>query len=298
MATYEQAFQRYGQAFGVSPDVLSRIAQLESSMDPQAINEWDINAQRGTPSAGIMQFIQPTFESFYSEAAAARPELFQELGPKDWMDPRQQIATAAHAIGQGKGGHWATYDRALAGEGQTTQTDQPIKYGKFQGPLPSVTETGTPVPSAGSTPQQTLMKMVFSEDPEIGGALAAAIAPRVRVKGESGGVNYSSSGELDPNVGYDYGEFPRQQGETIQQWLSRIGQTKFGLQHDPGVGQLYGGQHAPGSLHYQHRAVDWGDALNDPSVLSQAANYFQNMPGVSEVLWQSPGHYDHLHVGF
>lgn len=38
----------------------------ESSGDPNAINNWDQNAQNGTPSEGLVQVIQPTFDAYYS----------------------------------------------------------------------------------------------------------------------------------------------------------------------------------------------------------------------------------------
>lgn len=40
------------------------IARRESSFNPRAINNWDSNARRGTPSKGIMQTIDPTFNAF------------------------------------------------------------------------------------------------------------------------------------------------------------------------------------------------------------------------------------------
>lgn len=38
----------------------------ESSGDPNAINLWDQNAQNGTPSTGLVQVIQPTFDAYKS----------------------------------------------------------------------------------------------------------------------------------------------------------------------------------------------------------------------------------------
>lgn len=38
--------------------------QTESSGNPNAINNWDINAKRGTPSKGLMQVIDPTFRAY------------------------------------------------------------------------------------------------------------------------------------------------------------------------------------------------------------------------------------------
>lgn len=38
--------------------------QRESTFNPNAINTWDVNAQNGTPSKGIAQVIDPTFQSY------------------------------------------------------------------------------------------------------------------------------------------------------------------------------------------------------------------------------------------
>ncbi|MCG8919694.1 transglycosylase SLT domain-containing protein, partial [Actinokineospora sp. PR83] len=40
------------------------IIQHESGGNPNAINNWDSNAAKGTPSKGLMQTIDPTFESY------------------------------------------------------------------------------------------------------------------------------------------------------------------------------------------------------------------------------------------
>lgn len=42
---------------------LLTIARRESNFDPAAVNRWDSNAARGTPSKGIMQMIDPTFRA-------------------------------------------------------------------------------------------------------------------------------------------------------------------------------------------------------------------------------------------
>ena len=42
---------------------IARIIEHESSGNPNAINNWDSNAQKGTPSIGLMQTIQPTFDA-------------------------------------------------------------------------------------------------------------------------------------------------------------------------------------------------------------------------------------------
>ncbi len=37
----------------------------ESSGNPYAINNWDINAINGTPSKGLLQVIDPTFRAYH-----------------------------------------------------------------------------------------------------------------------------------------------------------------------------------------------------------------------------------------
>jgi hypothetical protein len=52
---------------GDSPDNAWRVAkqiQIESGGNPRAINLWDINAKRGTPSKGLIQTIDPTFQAY------------------------------------------------------------------------------------------------------------------------------------------------------------------------------------------------------------------------------------------
>ncbi|MCR3721298.1 MULTISPECIES: transglycosylase SLT domain-containing protein [Prauserella salsuginis group] len=44
-------------------DQIWTIIEHESGGDPRAINDWDSNAAKGTPSKGLMQCIDPTFDS-------------------------------------------------------------------------------------------------------------------------------------------------------------------------------------------------------------------------------------------
>jgi hypothetical protein len=48
----------------MNADDIATIIQHESSGDPNAVNNWESNAQAGTPSKGLMQTIQPTFDSY------------------------------------------------------------------------------------------------------------------------------------------------------------------------------------------------------------------------------------------
>lgn len=58
------ALQLEGQYTEANLDRLLMQMNSESSGNPNAINNWDINAQRGTPSKGLMQVIDPTFKSY------------------------------------------------------------------------------------------------------------------------------------------------------------------------------------------------------------------------------------------
>lgn len=55
-----------GQSSSLLPNVLRRMNQ-ESGGNPNAINLWDSNARKGTPSIGLMQVIQPTFDRWAAQ---------------------------------------------------------------------------------------------------------------------------------------------------------------------------------------------------------------------------------------
>ncbi|WP_053170722.1 transglycosylase SLT domain-containing protein [Streptomyces sp. SBT349] len=66
-------------------DGLHRNIIRESSGDPNAINLWDINAINGTPSIGLLQVIQPTFDAYHVEGT-----------PYDIYDPVANLTAAAN----------------------------------------------------------------------------------------------------------------------------------------------------------------------------------------------------------
>lgn len=51
-------------------DGLHRNIMRESSGNPNAINNWDINAQNGVPSIGLLQVIKPTFDAYHVPGTA------------------------------------------------------------------------------------------------------------------------------------------------------------------------------------------------------------------------------------
>ncbi|MFF9689623.1 transglycosylase SLT domain-containing protein [Streptomyces sp. NPDC014623] len=64
---------------------LHRNIMRESGGDPEAANGWDVNAQNGTPSKGLLQVIQPTFDAYHVSGT-----------PQDLTDPVANIAAAAN----------------------------------------------------------------------------------------------------------------------------------------------------------------------------------------------------------
>lgn len=64
---------------------LHRNIMRESGGNPNAENGWDVNAQNGTPSKGLLQVIQPTFEAYHVAGT-----------PNDLTDPVANITAAAN----------------------------------------------------------------------------------------------------------------------------------------------------------------------------------------------------------
>ncbi|MGW5943239.1 transglycosylase SLT domain-containing protein [Streptomyces celluloflavus] len=53
-----------------SYDRIHRNIMRESTGNPQAVNGWDVNAQNGTPSKGLLQVIQPTFQAYHVDGTS------------------------------------------------------------------------------------------------------------------------------------------------------------------------------------------------------------------------------------
>ncbi|MFH8453603.1 transglycosylase SLT domain-containing protein [Streptomyces fungicidicus] len=54
-------------------DGIHRNIMRESSGNPLAINNWDSNAAAGTPSKGLLQVIDPTFQAYHVPGTAFDP---------------------------------------------------------------------------------------------------------------------------------------------------------------------------------------------------------------------------------
>ncbi|MBD0420977.1 transglycosylase SLT domain-containing protein [Streptomyces sp. NPDC052309] len=64
---------------------IHRNIMRESSGNPMAINNWDINARNGIPSKGLLQVIPPTFEAYHVPGT-----------PKNIYDPVANITAACN----------------------------------------------------------------------------------------------------------------------------------------------------------------------------------------------------------
>ncbi|MEV6839607.1 transglycosylase SLT domain-containing protein [Streptomyces sp. NPDC051133] len=53
-----------------SYDGLKRNIMRESGGNPAAQNNWDVNAKQGTPSKGLLQVIDPTFNAYHVDGTA------------------------------------------------------------------------------------------------------------------------------------------------------------------------------------------------------------------------------------
>jgi hypothetical protein len=67
-----EALQVMGMPQNVAPGI-KKIILAESGGNPHAVNTWDINAVRGTPSRGLMQTIPSTFRAYVHPQLAGRP---------------------------------------------------------------------------------------------------------------------------------------------------------------------------------------------------------------------------------
>lgn len=114
-----QALRRHGYDDRYLEAMLQQI-QIESTGDPGAVNRWDSNWLRGTPSGGLLQVIEPT----YRRVRNAYPEAFEGL-PDDHMHPATNLTAGVGAVRMdwgGPGGRWPTrdgyHDGGLAGAGR------------------------------------------------------------------------------------------------------------------------------------------------------------------------------------
>ncbi|MFC2756982.1 tape measure protein [Propionibacterium acidifaciens] len=72
--------------------IAAKVAEMESGFNPTIMNNWDSNAAAGHPSAGLMQFILPTFEAY------------KHPGFDNWLGAVDQLLAWWHYVNARYGG--------------------------------------------------------------------------------------------------------------------------------------------------------------------------------------------------
>lgn len=284
--------------YGTNAGVLDNVARLESGYNATSVNNWDSNAQAGTPSKGLMQFIEPTYAAFSKQARAANPNAWKNVNDT-WLDPRAQALTASWAIANGKGNQWSTYGRAQASAPSYNYTP---KYRLGTGATPTTTGAApvtptTPIKPVPQIPMMSARPFTMTNEQQrqfaYTGQDAASLIQATNERRSQEALDFNTNartsnaniagqiahitpkpvmGQVAPigavpvNAGTSQAlsaiaAVGNKGGQTYQQILG-LGEHTFGLRLDAGNGQTTGGSHADGSYHYSGRAVDFGDAKN------------------------------------
>ncbi len=82
------------------PGILAQMQQ-ESSGNPKAVNRWDSNARRGTPSKGLLQVIAPTYRHYAKKGF--RDTKYQTV---PYTNLYAALSYVKDAYGYGKFGSW------------------------------------------------------------------------------------------------------------------------------------------------------------------------------------------------
>lgn len=128
-----QALKMEGQYTPANLNALLYQMQTESGGNPNAINNWDINARNGVPSQGLLQVIPPTFRAY------ARPGYDKSL-----TDPLSNILAsiryavsrygsltrAYRGVGYANGGIITREHLAMVGEGNKPEVVIPLDKAK------------------------------------------------------------------------------------------------------------------------------------------------------------------------
>lgn len=285
-------------AYGTNQKLLQGINQREQSGTSNfVVNDWDSNAQRGTPSGGPFQFIEPTFNAYARQAKQANPAAWRGVQVA-WRNPYAQALAASWALANGKGKAWTTYSQALAdaggkvkGAAQTTQA-------------PS-SAAATTIGGGGFTSKQAeAMRLVFGKNKNM-----MRIVDLVE---QSAAETGAAEARAEPvGGGKQTAVAVADAGSNTYQNILRLGQQRFGLRID-GQNQTTGGAHEADSFHYDGRAVDFGDAKNSPAKLRRFAAWARaNAPHIKEFYYDPlgwhikngkvikgafGGHGDHVHI--
>lgn len=147
------AITNAANAYHANLQGLAAVAKAESGYNINAANLWDINAQHGTPSRGLFQFIEPTFNSYMHEAVKANHAAWNDIS-RNWLDPKAQALTAAWAFTHGKGGAWATASKYFGGHremGGPVQAGKAYVVGEKRPEIFVPSQSGMILPDANAT---------------------------------------------------------------------------------------------------------------------------------------------------
>ncbi|KZM54907.1 hypothetical protein A3Q35_13185 [Aeribacillus pallidus] len=118
-------------------NALMTIAKKESGFNPKAINLWDINAKRGTPSKGLFQTIDPTFNRYkmpgfndiwnpVHNAVAAIRYMNARYGSIANVPGLRNMARGKGYVGYKNGGRKMNHDQVIVGEDGPEIVDLPF----------------------------------------------------------------------------------------------------------------------------------------------------------------------------
>lgn len=132
-ATAIRALRMTGQYSTANLNALLNQMRTESNGNPRAINNWDSNAAKGTPSKGLMQVIDPTFRSYAMKGYDKNiyDPLSNILASIRYTLSRYGSLTAGwRGVGYANGGLITKEHLAMVGEGNKPEVVIPLDKAK------------------------------------------------------------------------------------------------------------------------------------------------------------------------
>ncbi len=276
-AYYQNLARQAAIANGIDPEIFARQISAESGFNP--------NAGSSAGAIGIAQIMPATARGWGVNPrdpqaalnAAAKNMAHYVKAYGGWRN-----ALTAYNAGPGRVG------KPLYAE--TANYINKILGGTNPKALPGGTQHVANSNAPVSNSNAAALALIFKGSPLEGmdfGTAAPPPAPVAAAPSQPAGKNLGAFTFL-----------PRQKGEEGWHYLQRVGATG-GLRNDPGNNQTTGGKHVNGSDHYRHTAIDFGDGANGTKRLNQWDAFLEanrKALGLKQIIWQAPGHYDHIHA--
>ena len=274
---------RIAPMYDADPALMVAVAKTESGLRPNAVGDQGssfglfqnhVGGAGGSTLGSARRFLDPrlSIQSAAQRFAGARTAA-DAFGVQRPADRASYIAKIQGNMG---GGGRYTLNSPVSGLGGSTPIADPL-ISKHSA-LANIHAAMGEAPQA----QYEIMNSMIPQAPTLNAGNLSSQA-----------INYGPVGQYGPigpvkGAGY--------------QLLDAIA-NKFGLEHDPGVGQTTGGEHHAGSQHYLGLATDYGSARNSVSSLNAYYNYLnanRNKIGITELLrenWGGPNAHVHAAVG-